>query len=77
VSSRCYTVATFDPMSILRRPCFIWSGWRDSNPRPLAPKAVPGDPGASATYWCVSIRVWRCAYLYAVVAVRFSCQDHV
>ncbi len=77
VSSRCYTVSTFDPMPILRRPVFIWSGWRDSNPRPLAPKAVPGGPAASATCWWVSMRMRRSAHSFAVVAVRFRCQDHV
>ena len=36
---RCYTVATSDPVVDLRPTCPGWSGWRDLNPRPLAPKA--------------------------------------
>jgi hypothetical protein len=36
---------------------------------PSLPKRCPEDPVASATCCCVSMRVWRSAYLYAVVAV--------
>ena len=44
----------------------------------LAPKAVPGGPtAASATCWCVSMRMWRSADVYAIVAVRSRCQDQV
>jgi hypothetical protein len=39
VRGRCYTVATSGPAVDLWPTCFTWSGWRDSNPRPLAPKA--------------------------------------
>jgi hypothetical protein len=39
VRCRCYTVATSDPVVDLRPTCPGWSGWRDLNPRPLAPKA--------------------------------------
>jgi hypothetical protein len=53
-----------------------WLGSK-SNPRPLAPKAAPEGPTASATCLCVSMRMRRNTYLSAVIAVRSSCQDHV
>jgi hypothetical protein len=42
MGARCYTVATFWPVVDLTRSSvsrLTWSGWRDLNPRPLAPKA--------------------------------------
>jgi hypothetical protein len=50
---------------------------RKADPGPLAPKAVPGGPAASSTCWCVFMTMRHSAYLFAVVAVRSSCQDHV
>jgi hypothetical protein len=50
---------------------------RKTDPGPLAPKAVPGGPAASSTCWCVFMTMRHSAYLFAVVAVRSSCQDHV
>jgi hypothetical protein len=40
--NRCYTVATYRRCGRVARssaPPLTWSGWRDLNPRPLAPKA--------------------------------------
>lgn len=39
LNRRCYAVATPGLVSDLAATCFPWSGWRDLNPRPLAPKA--------------------------------------
>ena len=54
MSSRCYTVATFSQFFDLDQTCLAWSGWRDLNPRPLAPKAsaLPSCATPRCTDWC-------------------------
>jgi hypothetical protein len=47
-------VATFGQLIDLDPTCFTWSGWRDLNPRPLAPKAsaLPSCATPRCTGWC-------------------------
>jgi hypothetical protein len=40
-------------------------------------KAVSDGPAPSTACWTLYTRMWRSGCLSAVVAVRFSCQDHI
>lgn len=64
-----------DPERNARTVAFGGIASQDS---PSLPKRVPGDSTASTTCRCVSVRMWRSAYLSVRRrCCQTSCQDHV